>query len=185
MTGQGGPNGALISHREVIREALGKGVQTLLVLEDDVFFRTPSEEKVMAILKAMAATPWDVIYFGYLEPSEGQLTQGPLADWQGRVIGGHCYGMNRRFMEKMLAFMDGFGTLHPDGEIVNPTHRDGAFNLFIENNPGFSRRLAVPNLAIQRSSRTDLHENQFFDRTPFLRDAIGMMRALRNRLRRR
>ena len=179
------PNGAQISHREVIREALATGANTLLVLEDDIFFRAPAAEKVSAITGAMQATPWDVIYFGYLEPDECRLTGGPLASWDGRVIGGHFCGMNRRFMERILAFMDGFGRPNPTGEIFSPTHRDGAFNLFVEKNPDIRRFLAVPNLAIQRSSRTDLHLNHFYDRTPVLRDALAAARALRNRLRRR
>lgn len=178
-------NGALISHREAIREALAAGVKTLLVLEDDIFFRAPPERDVSEIVEAIQAKPWDLIYFGYLEPVEGDLPGGPLAAWRGRVIGGHFCGMNRRFMERLVGFIDGFGMPGPDGEVLNPTHRDGAFNLFIEKNPDISRLLAVPNLAIQRSSRTDLHENQFYDRVPVLRDALGMFRALRNRLRRR
>ena len=185
LPGRFRPNGAQISHREVIREALAAGKNTLLVLEDDIFFRAQPAEKVSEIVAAMHTTPWDVIYFGYLEPNERQLTGGPLATWQGRVIGGHFCGMNRRFMEQILAFMDGFGSPGPDGETVSPTYRDGAFNLFVEKNPDFIRRLAVPNLAIQRSSRTDLHENQFYDRTPFLRESLGLIRALRNHLRRR
>lgn len=178
-------NGALISHREAIREAVASGVETLLVLEDDIFFRAPPAADVLAIVEAMKVKPWDLIYFGYLEPTEGDLAGGPLAAWPGRVIGGHFCGMNRQFMQRLVGFIDGFGAPGPDGEIVNPTHRDGAFNLFIEKNPDVNRFLAVPNLAIQRSSRTDLHENHFYDKTPFLRDALGVFRALRNHLRRR
>ncbi len=184
-SGQLRSNGALISHREVIREALAAGVNTLLVLEDDIFFRAPTPDQLIDLEQAIRTTPWDIIYFGYLEPVEGQLTGGPLAAWSGRVIGGHFCGMNRRFMERILAFMDGFGTPDQDGAVLNPTHRDGAFNLFIEKNPDLSRRLAVPNLAIQRSSRTDLHPNRFYDRAPILRDVLGAVRALRNHLRRR
>lgn len=183
--GQPRPNGALISHREVMREALTAGADTLLVLEDDIFFRSPPSNQTGAIEQAIRTTPWDVIYFGYLEPAESQLAGRPLADWSGRVIGGHFCGMNRRFMERIVVFMDGFGSPGPDGQILNPTHRDGAFNLFIEKNPDVTRRLAVPNLAVQRSSRTDLHQNRFYDRTPILRDAADLVRTLLNHFRRR
>jgi len=179
------PNGALISHREAIREALAAGANSLLVLEDDIFFRSSSEGDLNRIVDAVAAQAWDVIYFGYLEPTEKQLSGAPLSPWSGRVIGGHFCGMNRHFMEQILEFMDGFGFPGADGVVVNPTHRDGAFNLFVERNPDVKRFLAVPNLAIQRSSRTDLHQNRFYDRTPVLREIAGAFRALRNRLRRR
>lgn len=179
------PNGALISHREAIRETLASGAKSLLVLEDDIFFRRREEAEIDAILAAMRAAPFDVIYLGYLEPAEEVLSGEPLAAFDGRVIGGHFCGMNRAFMERILAFMDGFGRPGPDGTICNPTHRDGAFNLFIEKNQDVIRKLAVPCLAIQRSSRTDLHENRYYDRTPILREALGIARALRNSMRRR
>lgn len=178
-------NGALISHREVIREALQSGAKSLLILEDDVFFRRRENSAIEAVVSAMRTGPWDVIYFGYLEPGDGDLTGGPLAAWKGRVIGGHFCGMNRRFMERILAFIDGFGRPGPDGTICNPAHRDGAFNLFIEKNPDVIRKLAVPCLAIQRSSRTDLHRNRIYDRAPILRDLLGFARAMKNGVRRR
>lgn len=189
-SGQGGegvnrPNGALISHREAIREALASGAKSLLILEDDIFFRRRRETEIDAILTAMRSAPFDVIYFGYLEPAEEDLTGGPLAAFEGRVIGGHFCGMHRAFMERILAFMDGFGKPGPDGTSCNPTHRDGAFNLFVERNQDVIRKLAVPCLAIQRSSRTDLHENRYYDRAPILREALGIVRALRNSVRRR
>ena len=184
-SGAARPNGALISHREAIREALAAGANSLLVLEDDIFFRSPTVAELDRILEAVTRNAWDVIYFGYLEPAENQLAGAALSEWSGRVIGGHFCGMNRRFMEQILEFMDGFGSPGADGVIVNPTHRDGAFNLFIEKNPDFRRLLAVPNLAIQRSSRTDLHQNRFYDQTPVFREIAGTIRAMRNRLRRR
>lgn len=179
------PNGALISHREAIREALASGAKSLLILEDDIFFRRRKDAEIDAILAAMRSAPFDVIYFGYLKPGEDELDGEPLAAFDGRVIGGHFCGMNRAFMERILAFMDGFGRPGPDGTICNPAHRDGAFNLFIEKNQDVIRKLAVPCLAIQRSSRTDLHENRYYDRMPVLRGALRIARALRNTIRRR
>lgn len=183
--GQQGPNGALLSHREAIREALQTGAQSLLILEDDVFFRRPGEAAVSRIVEAMRRGNWDVIYLGYLEPAETDLSIEPLAGWQGRVIGGHFCGMRRQFMERILAFMDGFGVPNAQGNILNPTHRDGAFNLFVERHPDLRRVLANPCLAGQRSSRTDLHALGLVDRLPVLRDAAGLLRELRNRLRAR
>lgn len=183
--GQPGPNGALLSHREAIREALRTDAQSLLILEDDVFFRRPGEAAVSRIVEAMHNGNWDVLYLGYLEPSDADLGGQPLVEWQGRVIGGHFCGMRRPFMERILAFMDGFGTPDAEGNILNPTHRDGAFNLFVERHPDVRRMLANPCLAGQRSSRTDLHALGLVDRLPVLRDAAGLLRELRNRFRAR
>ena len=184
--GAKGPNGALISHREVIRDALAAGAESLLILEDDIFFRRPSPDAIAAVLEAMRRESWDLLYCGYLDPAEADLTgRGALASWEGRVIGGHFCGMNRAFMARMVDFMDSFGLPGADGVITNPTHRDGAFNLFIERNPDVVRKLAVPCLAVQRSSRTDLHKNRFLDRTPIVREAVNSARAFYNQFRKR
>jgi hypothetical protein len=183
--GEQGPNGALISHRELIREVLRTDAQSLLILEDDIFFRRPGDAAVNRILDAMRRTDWDVIYLGYLEPSESDLGAEPLAEWRGRVIGGHFCGMRRPFMERILAFMDAFGVPDAEGNILNPTHRDGAFNLFVERHPDVRRILANPCLAGQRSSRTDLHALGLVDRLPVLRDIASLLRDIRNRLRTR
>lgn len=184
--GAKGPNGALISHREAIREALAAGVDKLLILEDDIFFKRPPSGAVDAVIEAMKRERWDVLYFGYLEPADTDLAgQGPLATWNERVIGGHFCGMTRPFMACLLEFMDSFGTPDADGVVTNPTHRDGAFNLFIERNPDINRKLVVPCLAVQRSSRTDLHKNRLLDRTPLLREAVNSVRTFYNLFRRR
>lgn len=181
---QSGPKGSLISHREVIREAAASGVRNLLVLEDDVFFNEPQPGQIDAIINAMREKSWDIIYFGYLKP-DGVPLNGPLAGWSGGTIGGHFYGMNQPFMEKMLAFMDSFGKAELGMDSTNPSFRDGAFNLYFERNPDLKRFLVAPSLARQRSSRTDLHQLSHFDRIPGLRDLAQMSRGLRNLLRRR
>jgi len=183
--GEQGPNGALLSHREAIRQALAEGAHSLLILEDDVFFRRPKSDVITRTLRAMEMEPWDLIYLGYLEPMDTQLEGTPLARWPGRVIGGHFCGMRRPFMEAILRFMDGFGAPDKSGEVLNPTHRDGAFNLFVERHPEFIRVLANPCLAGQRSSRTDLHTLGLADRLPGLRQATGVLRELKNRFSRR
>lgn len=183
--GEPQPNGALLSHREAIRAAIRSGAQNLLILEDDIFFLQPEDARIDAVRAALARDPWDVIYFGYLEPTECALGEGPLAEWSGKVIGGHFCGMNRRFMERIVAFMDGFGRPDAMGEVINPTHRDGAFNIFVDKNQDIRRVLVRPCLAVQRSSRTDLHKNRFFDRTPILREIAGAMRELNNHLKKR
>ncbi|MFQ5562360.1 MAG: hypothetical protein ACE5FO_02210 [Parvularculaceae bacterium] len=181
---ESGPKGSLISHREAIREAVASGARNLLVLEDDVFFNEPHPGQIDAIINAIRERSWDIIYFGYLKPDDVSLN-GPLARWTGGTIGGHFYGMNRPYMEKMLAFMDSFGKAELGMETTNPSFRDGAFNLYFERNPELNRFLVAPSLARQRSSRTDLHRLSHFDRIPGLRDLTQMTRALRNFIRRR
>lgn len=182
--GQYNPKGSLISHREVIREALAAGAGSLLVIEDDVFFNDAPAQAVDAVVQAMRRTPWDIIYFGCTIDGEVART-APLAPWRKRVIGGHFYGMRRPFMEKALAFLDSLGKPELGMGDVKPVFRDGAFGIYAEQNPDLKQFVAVPSLAGQRSSRTDLHKMAVYDRIPGLRNLAAMARHLRNAVRKR
>ncbi len=182
--GEYAPKGSLISHREVIREALRAGAGSLLVIEDDVFFTDPPAGAVDAVLAAMARTDWDIIYFGRLS-AEGEAGEGPLVRCRKGVIGGQFYGMTRSYMEGVLDFLDSLGKPERGMGEVRPVYRDGAFGLYAERNPGVRQYLAEPNLALQRSSRTDLHRLAAYDRIPGLRDLAEAARNLRNSLRKR
>lgn len=55
--------GCLLSHREVLARALQDGLQSILILEDDIFFAPDFENKVVNFLKAVPAG-WDQLMFG-------------------------------------------------------------------------------------------------------------------------
>lgn len=50
---------------------------------------------------------------------------------------------------------------HPEG---GPMHVDGAYSWFRAANPQYRTLLCDPPLAFQRSSRTDIHNNSWYDR---------------------
>jgi len=60
-------------------------------------------------------------------------------------------------------------------------HVDGAYGWFRYEFPSKATWLAVPQLGYQRSSRTDIHPLQWFDRIPGIRWAIEWLRQMKNR----
>jgi hypothetical protein len=66
---------------------------------------------------------------------------------------------------------------HPDG---GPMHIDGAYSFFRERNPDVMTLIACPNLGWQRSSRSDVFPNKWFDRWPVFRQLTGMARGCRS-----
>jgi hypothetical protein len=56
---------------------------------------------------------------------------------------------------------------------------DGGFNTFRRQNPDVTTLIAVPELGVQRSSRSDIASAKFFDRIPVLRDLADMARSVR------
>lgn len=55
--------GCLLSHREVLGRAISEGVESILVLEDDIFFADDFETRVVEFLKGVPAD-WDQLMLG-------------------------------------------------------------------------------------------------------------------------
>jgi glycosyl transferase, family 25 len=177
-----GARGAFNSHREVLKLAVADGLQNVLVFEDDVAFNTVPEDKVLNIINALPALDWDVVYFGYgkveLSPSD---LGSPLLVWPQPTLGGHFYAVNGRFMGPMIQYMNECEARpinHPDG---GPMSRDGAFNHIRLIKPEIQVWIAIPNLASQASSRSDLSP-RFFDNILWLRPIISSVRQFKSRV---
>ncbi len=174
-----GARGSFTSHRDVLELALSNSLKNVLVFEDDVGFNKFNDRDVENILGKLSEETWDIIYFGYEKPADLNL-DGPLADWKQDTIGGQFYGVNQPFIEKMAQYMHDCETRpvgHPDG---CPTFRDGAYNHIRYLEPEIRVLLSVPNLAGQRSSRTDLHPLKFYDRLKWMRPVVDGIRAIKN-----
>ncbi len=179
-----GVRGSFSSHQRVLELALHKNARNVLVVEDDVFFKHVSISHERAILDFLHKDNWDLIYLGYLEPDEKCLT-GPIDKWDGNTIGGHFYGVNREFMAKMAGYMDKSQKRPPGSPLGGPTFRDGAYNQIRKACTELRVFLSAPNLAVQRSSRTDLLDTRFYDRVKIFRPALESVRQIKNILRRR
>jgi len=176
-----GARGSFCSHRSVLREAEKQRLKNVLVFEDDVFFRPPAEGEVDRILSALSEVEWDIVYFGYLSPSDRGLS-GPLFKDPPLTIGGHFYAVNGPFISRMREYMDQCEMRpvgHPDG---GPMGRDGAYNHIRLISPDIRVYLAVPNLARQKSSRSDIADLRLWDRLTFIRPAVSFARIIKNKL---
>ena len=104
-------------------------------------------------------------------PSDTGLV-GPLLAWYGQILGAHFYAVNGRFMSRLHRYMCECETRpggHPYGGSMGA---DGTLNHMCLLNKDIHLFLSVPNLAHQRSSRTDVHPHLIFDQifslTPLL-----------------
>jgi glycosyl transferase family 25 len=177
-----GARGSFNSHRNVLKLAAADGLRNVLVFEDDIAFRKVPELAVNNIVSRLSEESWDVVYFGYLKPEFAEL-KGPLAAWPHDTLGGHFYAVNGHFIDTMIQYMNECEARpqgHPDG---GPMSRDGAYNHIRRVRPDTRVLLAVPNLAFQRSSRTDISPLRFFDRIFWLRSATQLFRSIKTQVR--
>uniref|UniRef100_UPI0037538BD3 hypothetical protein n=1 Tax=Undibacterium sp. TaxID=1914977 RepID=UPI0037538BD3 len=127
---------------------------------------------------------WDFAYLGHCEvfgePSDSALhwktTEAPL-------VCAHFYALNRRILVELEAYLSACMLRpagHPDG---GPMHIDGAYSMFRQRTSKLTTLIASSSLGGQRSSRSDIYPNQWFDRTPVVRTLVAKLRQCRNRAR--
>jgi glycosyl transferase family 25 len=155
-----GERGVFLGHLGILKEAATAG-KSVLILEDDADF-TP----------ALADTQFPtsgIFYGGY----EATTSDDPYVS---DIVGAHCMGFSAHVVADLVPYL---GDLldHPD-----PPPIDGAYVWYRRAHPEVPTVFAVPPIAVQRPSRSDIAELRFFDRVPLLKDAVGVARRLKRAL---
>jgi len=172
-----GVRGCYLSHLAILREARNAGANRVLVLEDDIAFSRDIAHWGSQAVALLADRAWDIAYFGHALPNT--LGNPHWAAVDQPMLLAHCYAVNGKTLNKLVAFLEAILMRppgHPDG---GPMHYDGALNTFIQQNPDIEAVYFSKNLGYQRPSRTDLHRQSIIDRNPLLRQFSGIYRALK------
>jgi hypothetical protein len=93
----------------------------------------------------------------------------------------HFYALNGRILRPLHDHLEAClqrPTGHPLG---SPMHVDGAYSLFRMQHPDVVTLMATPSLGGQRSSRSDIFPNKWYDRLPLTRQLAGLARGVKNR----
>lgn len=155
-----GAHGVYLSHTALLREAAVAG-ESLLILEDDCAFADGAAERE-------GFGQWDIFYGGYAASTPENLS---MSDIEGaHMMGFSAVGARRvsEYLEQLTC------------EGVHPPI-DGAYVWFRRAHPDVRTMFAVPPLARQRSSRSDIADLKWYDRTLLFRDLASGLRSLRGR----
>lgn len=121
---KGGMYGCFASHMEVIHHCFAKGMQNVLIFEDDIL-PTPSYsiQHIQHAVSFMKTHPhWDMFYFGYFafntNPKDLLVTAASTSSThiiRYRPLAAHAYCVNRPAMERILrSYAPHIGKLHVD-----------------------------------------------------------------------
>lgn len=175
-----GARGCFLSHLEILKQAQADRLDQVLVLEDDLMLSKYFQQQEAKVVEQLQLTDWDMVYLGLHEdypmvdePVQLELCSTPL-------LKSHFYGVNGKALDRLIVFLETL--LHrPPGHVDGgPMHLDGAYNTFCQQNPDIIRRIALPNLGCQRSSRSDIAENAWFDRLPVFGRMMTTARSVKN-----
>lgn len=182
-----GTRGCFHSHLGVWTEALARGDERVLLLEDDLDFAAGIEPLLPAALDALRAKDWSVFHGAVLQWHTRALPREPLtpADPGDGILGAHFIAMRGPAMAAVVPYLRAIAARPPGSPEGGPMHVDGAYGWFRHAHPQFETWVATPELGFQRSSRTDIHPLGLIDRTPGLRGLAAIARRIKRSLGRR
>jgi glycosyl transferase, family 25 len=158
-----GEHGCFMSHLSILKEANAAGA-SVLILEDDCDFTD-------AALTSSWGVGTSIFYGGFGASDYTQLETG-------NIQGAHCMGFDRAVLPRLVSFLLELAAG------PSPSPIDGAYVEFRRANPDLRTEFALPQVAIQRRSPSDISPGRF-DRNKWSSLAVGVLRRLnRNRHRR-
>ena len=178
-----GAQGCFMSHLGVLTEAAQRGYETVLVLEDDCNFTRDCKAKLKSLTSSAVGLDWSIAYGGALRPIENVSVEGwtPLLAHQP-VMGAHFVVLRRKAILQLRDYLSAMLGRPPGDPKGGPMHVDGAISWFRRDHPEELTLLATPEIAFQRSSKTDIHLPSWKDTVPVVRDAVALLRRLKNKL---
>lgn len=95
--------GCTLSHQAIVREAKERGLENVLIFEDDCIFLDGFIPKAQLSVNDLKEQEWDLMYFGgqpnqyatYCTDNLGQIKNGG-------IYSTHAYAINHTFYDKML-----------------------------------------------------------------------------------
>lgn len=181
-----GVRGCFLSHLAILKDALARGVESVLVMEDDCEVLARNLQRIGHVAQGLQGREWGFCYLGHIEavvePAPGALPG--LIAFNGPVRMTHLYGIHGHILPALVEYLEGCLVRPPGDPVGGPMDVDGAFTMFRAAHPEVITLLAQPAMAVQRSSRSDIRFNRW-ELTPGLKQAMALIRGLRLRLKRR
>lgn len=96
--------GCFTSHINVIRNAYNKGIDRLMVFEDDIEYKGSLKPQIESIKKFLDKEKWDIFFLGgtpNIWSSNIHKVNGYNNIYKGNFAAAHAYIINRSYMEKI------------------------------------------------------------------------------------
>lgn len=175
-----GARGCFMSHLGLLSEALQDGITNVLVMEDDLAIAPHFHRCEGAMLDGLDKVKWDIAYFGHVEAAGGNPDAPLWISYSRPMQCLHFYALNTSAITSLHDYLRaclGRKPGHPEG---GPMHVDGAYSMFRMSDTNTVTLMASPSLGGQRSSRSDIASNKWYDRTPVLRELTSIARRGKN-----
>lgn len=196
-----GARGCFLSHLAVLEDARRDGLDSVLILEDDATFVSDVVDRLPAVAAALAQGDWDVFYGGYRmmppdRPDARETVSGPVpadreaaagvapVDPEVGMLTTHCVAFRGAAIAETVDFLKALMARPDESSEGGPMHVDGALSWYRRTHPQRRTLAAVPAIAHQRPSRSDIFERlAWYDRIAGLAPWLAILRRVKHRLR--
>ncbi|MBZ0130279.1 MAG: glycosyltransferase family 25 protein [Rhodobacteraceae bacterium] len=183
-----GTRGCYLSHLGVIEQALADGCETFLLMEDDADFTQDFNLRMPLIRDGLQGRHWDFLYGWSPGRHDARAPAGnaeivSIAPDHAVKLA-HFLGMRRGAAERALPYLQAIASRPYGDPAGGAMHVDGAYGWFRAAHPDLVTLASLYPVAAQRSSRTDIHDLDWYDRIAPLRPILEALRRLKYRLRR-
>lgn len=175
-----GTKGAFLSHLGVLNDAKENGYNRILILEDDVNFSKNFTVQIRQTLDFLKNNTWNMFYGGHhlnFDNHENNLIEVLPLD---QIVTAHFIAIQGKAIETLTHEL----TLmlnRRNGDVKGgPMHVDGAYSTVRKSYPELTTYVANPALGYQRASRTDIHQNRWFDKVPVIKQVVSLLRKFKN-----
>lgn len=181
-----GARGCFMSHLGILEDAAKRQYPRILIIEDDCNFSGALVDSTKALEIQIQQTEWSILYGGLVQrhtsaPSAAGLQLETIPPANG-IMGTHFVALRHDAIAPLAAYLRAM-LKRPAGDPEGgPMHVDGAYSWFRAANPHLQTVMCSPQIAYQRSSRTDIHDGAWYDRSPLTQGLADALRKLKNKL---
>lgn len=176
-----GARGCFESHLAVLRRNVT--TERLILLEDDVNFINGFRTYWSILADQLDRIEWSICYGGHKMPctKEGLVN----VDADEPITSAHFVIFNGRAIHRMVEALENIYAREAGDPNGGPMHVDGAYSTIRAQHPDLVTYAFCPSLGYQRSSRTDIGKQKWFDQTTFLRPIVHLARHMKSTLARK
>ena len=178
-----GARGCFDSHLRALKTALERNSTGVLIFEDDCDFANDIQEKLLGVLRQLAATEWSMFYGGHLSEVTTSGSIGGISKIapEQSLSGSHFIAVSGKTLPMLIQYLEAMLAREPGSPSGGPMHVDGAYSWFRKDHPACDTWIADPQLGFQRPSRTDVHQLKFYDQIIGLRQSAAFARRLKRK----
>ncbi|GAB4320134.1 MAG: hypothetical protein OHK0047_02570 [Leptolyngbyaceae cyanobacterium] len=175
-----GARGCFMSHLQILKMAHNEGLSNVLIMEDDLLIKKQLQADQNRLIEQLRQTDWGFAYFGHNKNIPSTSLTAQFFPFSEEILTTHFYGVNGKIFDRLINFLEILQQRPPGHPEGGPMHLDGAYNTFRAQNPDVVALRSIPNLGIQRSSRSDIHNTAWFDTVPVVSQLVNLARVGRS-----